>query len=572
MSTNGKSYRSREWLDTPELYGWLRRAAFKAQGFGEPAFEGKPIIGICNTWSELTHCNAHLRQLADAVKRGVWQAGGFPMEFPVMSLGEYNMRPTTMLFRNLLSMEVEESIIANPLDGVVLLGGCDKTTPALLMGAASADVPAILVTGGPQLKGNWRGEELGSCTDCRRYSVELRAGNITEEEWAELQNCIVRSPGHCMVMGTASTMAALGEALGIALPGNAAIPAVDSRRAQLAETAGRQIVNLVNDDLRPSKVMTPEAFENAIRTLHAIGGSTNAIVHLAAIAGRLGLDLPLKHFDDLSRTTPFVLNLKPSGKFLMEDFYYAGGLPALLKEISPLLHLDRPTVTGRTLGENIANAQNYNPDLIRGLDNPLDPEGGLAVLYGSLAPGGAIIKPTAASPELLTHRGRAIVFEDHEDNEHRIDDPALDVSPDDVLVMRSSGPIGGPGMPEWGFLPLPKKILTRGIRDMVRLSDARMSGTAFGTVVVHVTPESASGGPLAAVRTGDEIQLDVPNRRLDLLVDDREISRRLEAEKTRAPHFKRGYGWMYSQHILQADQGCDFDFLRAEGVGVKAPA
>lgn len=440
------------------------------------------------------------------------------------------------------------------------------------MGAASADIPSILVTGGPQLKGNWRGEELGSCTDCRRYSVELRAGTITEEEWAELQNCIVRSPGHCMVMGTASTMASMGEALGIALPGNAAIPAVDSRRAQLAEMAGRQIVNLVEEDLKPSKVMTPEAFENAIRTLHAIGGSTNAIVHLTAIAGRLGLDLPLKLFDDLSRTTPFVLNLKPSGKFLMEDFYYAGGLPALLKEISPLLHLDLPTVTGRTLGENIASAQNFNPDLIRGLDNALNPEGGLAVLHGSLAPGGAIIKPTAASPDLLTHRGRAIVFEDHEDNEHRIDDPGLDVNPNDVLVMRSSGPIGGPGMPEWGFLPLPKKILTRGIRDMVRLSDARMSGTAFGTVVVHITPESASGGPLAAVRTGDEIQLDVPNRRLDLLVDDREISRRLEDVKARAPHFKRGYGWMYSQHILQADEGCDFDFLRAEGVGVRVPS
>ncbi len=561
--------RSRAWFDTPELYGWLRQAAFKAEGFGEPAYQNKPIIGICNTWSELTHCNAHLRQLADAVKRGVWQAGGFPMEFPVMSLGEYNMRPTTMLFRNLMSMDVEESIRANPLDGVVLLGGCDKTTPALLMGAASADIPAILVTGGPQLKGNWRGEELGSCTDCRRYHTELRAGSITEEQWAELQNSIVRSPGHCMVMGTASTMASMGEALGIALPGNAAIPAVDSRRIQLAEASGRQILRIIEQDLRPSTLMTPNAFENAIRTLHALGGSTNAIIHLTAIAGRLGIDLPLSLFDELSRSTPFILNLKPSGEFLMEDFFYAGGLPALLNELRPLLHTDAMTVTGRTLGDNVAAAINHNPDLIRSLDDPLNPEGGLAVVYGSLAPGGGIIKPTAASPELMTHRGRAVVFENHDQMEHHIDDIDLDVTPDDVLVMRSAGPVGGPGMPEWGFLPLPKKLLARGVRDMVRLSDARMSGTAFGTVVVHVTPESlAEGSPLAAVRTGDTIDLDVPNRRLDLLVEEREIRRRLTQAAPQQPHFRRGYGWMYSQHILQADKGCDFDFLRAEGAAI----
>jgi dihydroxy-acid dehydratase len=566
MSTNGKKYRSNEWFDTPELYGWLRQAAFKAEGYGEPAWQGRPIIGICNSWSELTHCNAHLRQLAEAVKRGVWQAGGFPLEFPVMSLGEYNMRPTTMLYRNLMSMDVEESIRANPLDGVVLLGGCDKTTPALLMGAASADVPSILVTGGPQLKGNWRGEELGSCTDCRRYSVELRAGTITEEQWAELQNCIVRSPGHCMVMGTASTMAAMGEALGIALPGNCAIPAVDSRRTQLAEAAGRQIVNLIEQDIRPSRVLTPQAFENAIRTLHALGGSTNGIVHLIAIAGRAGIDLPLNLFDELSRTTPFLLNLKPSGQYLMEDFFYAGGLPALLKELSPLLHNDEITVTGRTLGENNSSAINHNPDIIRELDNALNPEGGLAVLYGSLAPGGAIIKPTAASPELMTHRGRAIVFNNHEEMDRLIDDPDLDVTPDDVLVMKNGGPVGGPGMPEWGFLPLPKKILARGIRDMVRISDARMSGTAFGTVVVHATPESAVDGPLAAVQTGDIIELDVPNRRLDLLVEDREIQRRLADLPKQQPRFSRGYGWMYSRHILQANKGCDFDFLQAESL------
>jgi len=557
-------YRSRAWFDTPELYGWLRRAAFKAEGFGESAYEGRPIIGICNTWSELTHCNAHLRQVAEAVKRGVWQAGGFPLEFPVMSLGEYNMRPTTMLYRNLMSMDVEESITANPLDGVVLLGGCDKTTPALLMGAASADIPAILVTGGPQLKGNWRGEELGSCTDCRRYHQELRAERITEENWAELQSCIVRSPGHCMVMGTASTMAAVGEALGMTLPGNAAIPAVDSRRLQLAEASGRQIVQMVEQGLRPSQILTMDAFENAIRTLHAIGGSTNAIVHLVAIAGRIGLELPLTLFDSLSRTTPFILNLKPSGTFLMEDFFYAGGLPALLAEIAPLLHLDALTITGQSLGANIAGAQNHNRELIRNLASPLNPEGGLAVLYGSLAPGGAIIKPTAASPGLLTHRGRAVVFEDHEDMERRIDDPNLDVHPDDVLVMRQGGPLGGPGMPEWGFLPLPKKLLQQGIRDMVRISDARMSGTAFGTVVVHVTPESAACGPLAAVRTGDLIELDVSNRRLDLLVAPAELARRLAATPHPASHYQRGYGWVFAQHVLQADQGCDFDFLRAE--------
>ena len=564
MTRTDAKLRSTQWFDTPELYGWLRKAAFMAQGYGPEAYDNRPIIGICNSWSELTHCNSHLRQIAEAVKRGVWQAGGFPMEFPVMSLGEYNMRPTTMLFRNLMSMEVEESIRANPLDGVVLLGGCDKTTPALLMGAASVDVPAILVTGGPQLKANWRGEELGSCTDCRRYETELRAGNITQEDWAELQTCIVRSPGHCMVMGTASTMASIAEAMGIALPGNAAIPAVDSRRYRLSELAGRQIVDLVKQDIRPSHVMTREAFENGIRTLHALGGSTNAVIHLTAIAGRLGIDLPGTLFDELSRTTPFILNLKPSGQYLMEDFYYAGGVGALLKEISPLIHGDTVTVTGQTLAENISAAINYNPDIIRSMDDPMDPEGGLAVLTGTLAPTGALIKPTAASESLLTHEGRAIVFEDHDDLLARIDDPDLDVTPDDVLVMRSGGPIGAPGMPEWGFLPLPKKILASGVRDMVRLSDARMSGTAFGTVVVHVTPESAAGGPLATVRNGDRISLDVLNRRLDLLVEDREIKRRLHESPPQPPVHKRGYTSMYSRHVLQADAGCDFDFLLPE--------
>ncbi len=566
MSTDLPPNRSREWFDTPELYGWLRRAAFKAEGFSESSYEGKPIIGICNTWSELTHCNSHLRDLAQSVKIGVWQAGGFPMEFPVMSLGEYNMKPTTMLYRNLLSMDVEESITANPLDGVVLLGGCDKTTPALLMGAASADIPAILVTGGPQLKGNWKWEELGSCTDCRRYEVELRAGTIDEDDWAELQSCIVRSNGHCMTMGTASTMGTMGEALGMSLPGNAAIPAVDSRRKQHAEEAGRQIVKNVSSDLTPSRIMDEKAFDNAIKCLHAIGGSTNAIVHLTAIAGRVGIDLSLERFDELSKTTPFLLNLKPSGQYLMEDFYYAGGVPALMGRIESILDLDNITVTGRTLGENIAGHLVHNEDIIRPMSNPLDPEGGLAVLYGNIAPTGAVIKPTAASPDLMVHKGKAIVFEDHDDLGNRIDDPDLEVSPDDILVMKNSGPIGGPGIPEWGFLPIPKKILATGVRDMVRLSDARMSGTAFGTVVVHVTPESAGGGPLSAIRDGDMIELDVPNRKLNLLVTDEELTERLNAHKNRAPDFKRGYKWLHAQHILQADKGCDFDFLRAESL------
>ena len=566
MSFKSEPNRSREWFDTPELYGWLRRAAFKAEGFSEDSYEGKPIIGICNTWSELTHCNSHLRDLAESVKIGVWQAGGFPMEFPVMSLGEYNMKPTTMLFRNLMSMDIEESITANPLDGVVLLGGCDKTTPALLMGAASADIPSILVTGGPQLKGNWKGEELGSCTDCRRYELELRAGTIDENDWAELQSCIVRSNGHCMTMGTASTMGTMGEALGMALPGNAAIPAVDSRRKQLAEQAGRQIVKNVDSELTPSRIMDQKAFDNAIKCLHAIGGSTNAIVHLIAIAGRVGIDLSLERFDELSKSTPFLLNLKPSGDYLMEDFYYAGGVPALMGRIKEILDLDNMTVTGRTLGENIDGHIVHNDDIIRPMDNPLDPEGGLAVLYGNIAPTGAIIKPTAASQDLMVHKGKAIVFEDHEDLSKRIDAPDLEVSPEDILVMKNSGPIGGPGMPEWGFLPIPKKILATGVRDMVRLSDARMSGTAFGTVVVHITPESAGGGPLAAIQDGDMIEIDVPNRKLNLMITDDQLKERLNTDSSSGPEFKRGYKWLHAQHILQADKGCDFDFLRAESL------
>jgi dihydroxy-acid dehydratase len=555
--------RSRAWLDTPELYGWTRRAAFQGMGFDPASFANRPVIGICNTWSELTHCNAHLRGLAEAVKRGVWQGGGFPLEFPVMSLGEFNLRPTSMLFRNLLSMEVEESLRANPLDGVVLLAGCDKTTPALLMGAASADLPAILLTGGPQLTAHWRGEELGSCTDCRRYETELRAGRISPEDWQELQGCIIRSAGHCMTMGTASTMATLGEALGIALPGNGALPAVDARRQQLAQLAGRAIVAAVEDDLRPSRILTLPAFENAIRTLHALGGSTNAILHLIAIAGRLGIQLPLALFDRLSDSTPLLADVKPSGRFLMEDFCYAGGGPALLRELAPLLHLDCLTVTGHALGACIAAARNDNPEVIRPLAAPLAPDGGLVVLTGSLAPRGAILKRSAASTSLLRHRGRAVVFADHDDLWRRIDAPDLDVRADDILVLRNAGPLGGPGMPEWGLLPIPRKLLEQGVRDMVRLSDARMSGTAQGTVIVHVSPESAAGGPLAAVRDGDLIELDVAQRRLDLLVPAGEIAARLQSDPPQTSVAPRGYRWLYTRHVQQAHAGCDFDFLTA---------
>ncbi len=557
-----RKLRSEEWFQIGGLWGFLHRAWMKAEGFSDEVFT-KPVIGIANSWSELTNCNAHFRQLAEAVKRGVWMAGGFPLEFPTMSLGEPFMKPTTMLYRNLMAMEVEENIRANPLDGVVLLSGCDKTTPAMLMGAASADIPAIMVTGGPMLKGNWRGQELGSSTDCRRFYEELKAGTITDEEFAEIESCISRSAGHCMVMGTASTMASIVEALGMTLPGCAAIPAPDARRYQLAEATGRRIVELVKEDIRPSDILTRKAFENAIRVNMAIGGSTNAIVHLIAIAGRVGIDLPLSLFDELSRTTPWIANVKPSGKYLMEDLYYAGGLPAVMKELSPLLHLDALTVTGKTVGENIKNARVYNRDVIVPLSEPLGPEGGTVILYGNLAPNGAVLKQTAASPELLRHRGRAVVFKNEADMMARVDDPNLDVDENCVLVLQNAGPKGAPGMPEWGHLPIPKKLLQRGVRDMVRISDARMSGTAYGTVVLHVSPEAAVGGPLALVQDGDVIELDVPNRRLTLHVSDEELARRRSRWQPPAPHATRGYVKLFLDHVLQAHEGVDFDFLRA---------
>ena len=512
----------------------------------------------------MTHCNSHLRELAQHVKRGVAAAGGFALEFPTISLGEFFIAPTSMLLRNLMSMDVEEMIRAAPLDGVVLLSGCDKTTPAMMMGAVSADVPAIVVTGGPQLKGNWRGQDLGSCTDCRRYWTELRAGRITQDEYDSMEEAIYRSPGHCMVMGTASSMGGIAETIGMSLPGGGSIPGADSRRKTHSEHAGRAIVDLVNKGIKPSDVVTRQSIDNAIRFLLAVGGSTNAIIHLTAIAGRAGIDLPLSHFDELSKTTPMILNLKPSGEYLMEDLFYAGGVEAILSRISPLLNLDEMTVTGKTLGENIADATVTNDRVIRTIENPLFSEGGIVALKGSLAPDGAVIKHTAASPELLTHTGHAVVFEDYHDLEARIDSDDLDVTIDDVLVLKNTGPIGGPGMPESGMLPLPKKLLQQGHRDMVRISDARMSGTSFGTVVLHITPESAVGGPLSLVENGDLISLDTPNGRLDLLVEAAELERRQAAWKAPEPMYSRGYGAMYSQHVLQADGGCDFDFLRGK--------
>jgi dihydroxy-acid dehydratase len=533
----------------------------RSEGFNADIFEDKPVIGIANSWSELNHCNRHLREVAEAVKRGVWKAGGVPLEFPTISLGEPFVKPTSMLLRNLMAMDVEECLRCYPLDGVVLLCGCDKTTPAQLMGAASADIPAIVVPGGPALSSFWKNQKLGSGTDGRKLYDLHRMGKITDEEWCELEGSIARSAGHCMVMGTASTMTSLAEALGMTLPGCASIPAPDSRRLAIAELSGRRIVEMVREDLRPSRIMTREAFENAITVDMALGGSTNAVVHLIAIAGRLGIEVTLEDFDRISRRTPWIANIKPSGEHLMEDFFYAGGLPAAMREILPLLHGDCLTVNGRTVAENLAGAACHNHDVIRSLEAPLQPEGGTAILRGNLCPRGAVIKQTAASPHLLVHRGRAYVFERYEQMKEEIEREDLPVDENSVLVMKNCGPVGGPGFPEWGHIPMPKVLLARGVQDVVRISDARMSGTSFGTVVLHVAPEAAIGGPLAIVRTGDEILLDVPNRRLDLLLPDEEISRRLAAFVPPAPHYERGYGKLFLDHVTQADQGCDFDFL-----------
>jgi L-arabonate dehydrase len=555
--------RSRNWFGRNDLDGFVHRSWLKAEGFSDAVFDGRPVVGIANSWSELTNCNAHLRQVADAVKRGVWSAGGFPVEFPTISLGEVLMKPTTMLFRNLMAMDVEECLRGYPLDAAVLLSGCDKTTPAMLMGAASADIPAVMVTGGPMLSGKWRAEELGSGTDAWRLWAERRAGRLTDEELCEAESCMSRSSGHCMVMGTASTMASVVEALGMTLPGNAAIPASDSRRLAMAEMAGRRAVEMaLAGEPKPSQILTAQAFDNAIRADMAIGGSTNAIIHLVAIAGRVGVPLPLTRFDELSKTTPFLVNLRPSGKYLMEDFFYAGGLPAVLKQLLPLLHGGALTVNGHSIADNVGDAKCYNEDVIRPLAMPLAGEGGTVILFGNLCPDGAVLKQSAASPHLLTHRGRAVVFEDHADLHKRIDDESLAIDENSVLVLKQVGPRGAPGMPEWGAAPIPARLLKRGVKDMVRISDARMSGTSYGTVVLHVAPESAIGGPLALVRDGDEIELDVPRRSLTLKVSEDELARRKAAWKARAPHFTRGYGKLFLDHVLQANEGCDFDYLK----------
>jgi dihydroxy-acid dehydratase len=555
-----RTSRSRTFFGEGGVAGFTHRAFVKAMGYDDTDM-GRPLIGICNTFSELNTCHRHFRELAEAVKRGVWQAGGFPLEFPTISLNDVFATPTSMLYRNLAAMDTEEMIRAQPLDGVVLLAGCDKTTPAALMGAASADLPTILVSGGPMLSGHYQGQLLGACTDCRRLTADYQAGVLDEATYKEIEDGIVRSVGHCMVMGTASTMNALAEALGIALPGNGAIPAPDSRRVRLAEAAGRQIVQLVEADIRPSRIMTQQAFENAITLLCAVGGSTNAVVHLPAMAGRLGLKLPLSLFDEISRRTPLMVNLRPAGKYQMEDLFHAGGISAVLKQLLPLLHGDALTITGRSLAENVAQAQISNADVIRPLDQPLQAEGGLAVLWGNLAPDGAIIKHAAASPNLLRHRGRAVVFQGMADLQARLNKPELDVHPEDILVLQNVGPVGGPGMPEVGNFSIPGKLLKQGVRDMVRISDARMSGTAFGTIVLHVAPESAIGGPLALVQDGDEIELDVAGRRLQLYVDDAELARRRQSWQRHQPAFSRGYGRLYLEHVTQAPLGCDFDFL-----------
>lgn len=557
------SLRSARWFGGADLAGFIHRASLHAEGISRSALAGRPVVGICNSWSELVNCNLHFRGLAESVKRGVLLAGGLPLEFPTISLGENLMKPTSMLYRNLMSMDVEESIRAYPLDAVVLLGGCDKTVPAQLMGAASADVPAIMVTGGPSEPAWFRGRQLGAGTDLWHYADELRAGRMTQEEFAELEAAATPSVGTCNEMGTASTMAALVEALGMCLPGTATIPAVAAARQRAAEATGARAVELAREELRPSRILTVEALENAAVLLAALGGGTNAVIHLLALAGRVGVPLTLDRIHELARRTPLLANVRPSGEHLVEQLDRAGGVPAVLKELAPLLHAGALAVTGRPLGDGFRSAEALDRDVIATLERPFGPPGALAVVRGSLAPGGALIKRSAASPGLLRHRGPAVVFEDVHDVAARIDDPDLDVGPDSVLVLRNSGPLGGPGMPEWGQIPIPAKLLAAGVTDMVRLSDARMSGTAFGTVCLHVAPESAAGGPLAIVEEGDPIELDVEAGRLDLALPAGEIARRLERLAPRAPRYRRGYGAIFLEHVLQADEGCDFDFLRA---------
>jgi dihydroxy-acid dehydratase len=563
VTRSADDLRSHNWFGVDTMRAFGHRSRTYEMGFTREDFAGKPVIGIVNTWSDTNTCHSHMRQRAEEVKRGVWQAGGFPVELPAMSVGEQMTKPTSMLYRNFLAMETEELLRSQPVDGCVLMGGCDKTTPGLLMGAASMNLPAIFVPAGAMLRGHWRGETLGSGTDVWKYWAERRAGNLDDQSWRELELGMARSPGTCMTMGTAATMMSLAETLGMTLPGASSIPAVDATHAHMASYSGRRIVDMVWDDMKPSDILTREAFDNAITVDMALGGSTNAIIHLVAMAGRAGIKLELDRFDELSRSTPTLADMKPSGKYLMEDFYYAGGLRALLNNMRDLLDLDCATVNGKTLGENIDGAGVYNDDVIRSRNNPLSASGGTVVLRGNLAPDGAIIKPTAAQASLLQHTGPAVVFDNIDDLHARIDDEALEVTADSVLVLKNSGPHGGPGMPEWGQLPIPKKLLKQGVRDMVRISDCRMSGTSYGACVLHVAPESAVGGPLALVRTGDRITLDVDRRILSMDVSDEELARRRTQWLPPQPHYKRGYGALYLHHVTQADQGCDFDFLHA---------
>lgn len=556
-----RKLRSQHWFGGLDKDAFIHRSWMKNNGLPDDAFDGRPVIGICNTFSELTPCNAHFRGLVEHIKAGVLEAGGLPLEFPVFSCGESNLRPTAMLFRNLASMDVEEAIRGNPMDGVVLMAGCDKTTPSLVMGAASCDLPSIVISGGPMLNGRFRGRTIGSGTDVWKFSEDVRAGVMSQKDFMDAESAMSRSPGHCMTMGTASTMASMVEALGLALPGNAAIPAVDAQRARLARLTGRRIVEMVAEDLRLSKILTRAAFANAIRVNGAIGGSTNAVVHLLAIAGRIGTDLSLDDWDRFGRDVPTILNLMPSGKYLMEDFYYAGGLPVVMKEIADFLELDALTVTGQGVGANIAGAENYNDDVILPLDRALTASGGIAVLRGNLAPNGAIIKPSAATPALMQHRGRAVVFETIDHYKARIDDPDLDIDETSIMVLKNCGPKGYPGMAEVGNMALPQKLLKQGVRDMVRISDARMSGTAFGTVVLHTAPEAAVGGTLALVREGDWIELDVAGRRLHLDVDAAELDRRRAEWSPPVPDMTGGYQGLYVERVMQADTGADLDFL-----------
>lgn len=561
-----KNLRSESWFGEKNLEGFLHRSGMKAQGWPDNMIKDKPMIGIANSFSEAVHCNSHLRNLAEHVKKGVIAAGGTPIEFPVISLGEFFLSPTSMYLRNQMSIDVEEMIKGLPIDGVVLLSGCDKTTPAMIMGAASADIPTILLPGGPSLRGDWRGEELGSCTDCRRYWTELRAGNITQADYDSMEEGIYRSPGHCMVAGTASTMAAISEAMGLTLEGAATLPAVDSRRMTLANNTGQRIVKLVEENINFSNFLRKENFHNGITTLMSFGGSTNAIIHMMAMAGRTKNSINLSDFNEISEKTPVIVNLKPAGSKLMEDLHYAGGVSAMLKNIENLIYKDVETVSGKKLSEIISESNIYNDDVIRTQSNPINSKGSISILKGTLAPNGAVIKVAAASKKFYEHVGKALVFDSARELSEEIDKPDLDVDENTILILRNNGPVGGQGMPESGFLPIPKKLLDKGVRDIVRISDARMSGTAFGTIILHVSPESYIGGPLSLVENGDLISLSIKNKSIDLLVDKDELKIRKEKLK---PNYKikdydRGYGFIYKEHILQAEDGCDFDFLKAK--------